>query len=312
MRKSLVLTLLIAMVVVWSFCGGAVAADFPTKPIKLIVGFRAGGSIDTMGRIIAEEMSKELGQPVVVQNKTGGGSNLASTFVKNDKPDGYTISAVPSQLVVMNPKAMKTKYTADDFAYIGAGAMFQEAFVALADKPYNDFMEMIAWAKKNNKKLRYASMIPQDISIAREISKDTGVTILPVPTKGGAAIMTSVLGGHVDFGFSGGVHYTYVKAGKMKVLMAVGTQRLTAFPDVPTIIEMGWDMPIDNYMMIFLRKEVPASIQKTLADAVAKAFQCDKFKEVVDKLNMVPVYLDPDQCVEQIEKTKAISEKFEF
>lgn len=292
--------------------GKSMAADFPNKPIEMIVGFRAGGSVDTMGRILAEEMTRELGQPVVVQNKAGGGGNLATTVVKNNDADGYTISVIPSQQIVFNPKALKTKYTADDFSYIGAGASFQEAFVSLPDLPYNNFKEMIDWAKKNDKKLRYASMTPMDMAITNAISKDTGVIILPVPTKGGAAIMVSVLGGHVDFGFSGGLHYSYVKAGRMKVLMAMTSKPLVAFPDVSTVIDNGWNLAMDNYMIMFVCKEVPENIKKILADAAGNAFKSKKFIEVVNNMNLVPEYLDPSQSAELIEKTKKVIDQFEL
>lgn len=307
-----VIGLISASCAVLLLASNLLAAEFPNMPIKFIVGFKAGGAVDTMSRILAEEMSKDLGQPVVVQNKAGGGGNLATNFVKNSDADGYTISAIPSELLVSDPILLKTNYTESDFAYLGAGAMFQEAFVASADKPYNDFKGMIEWAKKNGKTLRYASMIPTDIAVTKAISKETGVKILPVPTKGGAAVMTSVLGGYVDFGFSGGLHYSYVKAGKMKVLMSAMSKRLAAFPDIPTSGELGWDLPLDNYMMVFLRKEVPQDIQQKLAQAIEKAFKSKKFLLVAEKLNLVPVYFSPKQCESQIEKTKKVMEKFDF
>lgn len=293
------------------FLGNAVAADFPTKPIQLVLGFKAGGSLDTMARIVAEAMSVELGQPVMVQNKEGGGGNLATTFVKNEKADGYTISLIPSLSMVFNPLAMKTKYTPDDFAYIGAGVLMQEAFVCLPDKPYKTFKEMIDWAKQNNQKLRYASVVPIDIAVTKAISKDTGVVILPVPTQGGAASMTNVLGGHVDFGFSGGVHYPYVKAGRMNILMGLGSKRLTAFPDFPTIVESGWDLPMDNYYMMFVRKETPKEVQEKLAEAAKKAFASKKFLEVAEKTSLTAEYIDPSQSAEEIAQTKDVMKKFQ-
>ena len=293
------------------FLGNAVAADFPTKPIQLVLGFKAGGALDTMARIAAEAMSNELGQPVMVQNKEGGGGNLASTFVKNEKADGYTISMIPSNSMVYNPMAMKTKYTADDFAYIGAGVLMEEAFVCLPDKPYKTFEEMIVWAKQNNQKLRYASVVPLDIAITKAIAKDTGVEILPVPTQGGAASMTNVLGGHVDFGFSGGIHYQYVKADRMIILMGLGSKRLAAFPDVPTIVESGWDLPMDNYYMMFVRKETPQEVQDLLAAAAKKAFTSEKFMEVVEKTSLTAEYIDPAQSTEKIAQAKEVMKKFQ-
>lgn len=113
------------------------AGSFPEKPIQLFVGFRAGRGFDTMERILAEEMTKELGQPVVVQNKPGGGENLSSTLTKSAKADGYTLNFGPSMIIAYNTVTLKSKYTTDDFYYFGAGAQGQEAFICLPDKPYN-------------------------------------------------------------------------------------------------------------------------------------------------------------------------------
>ncbi len=249
------------------------AGSFPEKPIQLFVGFRAGGGFDTMERILAEEMTKELGQPVVVQNKPGGGENLSSTLTKSAKADGYTLNFGPSMIIAYNTVTLKSKYTTDDFYYFGAGAQGQEAFICLPDKPYNTIKEAVEWAKKNNKKLRYASMVPLDMAIAKAITKDTGVPILPIPTKGGAAIMASVLGGHVDFGYSGGIHANYVKAGRMKVLAALTGERLSSTPDVTTLAEQGWDLPVDVFCLVYGRKEIPEDIKSVLTKAVAKAMK---------------------------------------
>ena len=287
------------------------AAGYPDRPIQLYLGFGAGGALDTMARIFAEEMSVVLGKPVIVQNKEGGGGNLATTYLKNEKADGYTISLIPSQSLTYNPVAMKTQFTADDFSYLGSGVYMQEAFVCLPDKPYKTFKEMIEWAKQNNQKLKYSSVVPIDIAITKAITKATGVQLLPVPTKGGAASMTSVLGGHVDFGFSGGVHYEYVKAERMIVLASLGAKRLAAFPNVPTIVESGYDIPIDNYYVLFLRKETPPEVMDVLAKAAQKAFTSEKFVGLVDKMNLKGEYLTPEQSTAEITKAQKIMEQLQ-
>lgn len=286
------------------------AAAFPEKPIQLVLGFKAGGALDTMARIVADELTDALGQPVVVQNKAGGGGNLATTYVKRAKADGYTISLIPMQSLIYAPVALKAKYAVDDFSFLGSGVTMQEAFVSLSNKPYKTFLEMIDWAKKNNKKLRYASVVPIDVALTKAISKETGVIILPVPTKGGAASMTSVLGGHVDFGFSGGIHYQYVKAGKMNILMGLGSEKLAAFPKVPTIVESGWDIPMENHYVLFLRKETPKDIQQKLAQAAEKAFKSDKFKEIVEKTKLAENYLPPVAVEEEVVKAQEVVKKF--
>ena len=286
------------------------AGSFPEKPIQLFVGFKAGGGFDTMGRILAEEMTKELGQPVIVQNKPGGGGNTSSTLTKNAPADGYTINFGPSMVVAYNAIGPNSRYSTDDFYFFGAGAQNQEAFVALPDKPYKTMKEAVEWAKKNNQKLRYASMVPIDVALTRFIAKESGVVILPIPTKGGAAIMSSILGGHVDFGYSGGIHASYVKAGRMQVLAALTSDRLVASPDVSTLAEQGWDLPIDVYSMVYGRKEIPEDIKSILTNALAKAMQSEKFKGIVEKISFVSVYKNPVECAAIIKRNNEVVKKF--
>lgn len=303
-------TILLALICLALLPSLGSAGTFPEKPVQLYVGFRAGGGFDTMGRILAEEMTKELGQPVIVQNKPGGGGNLSSTLTKNAPADGYTINFGPSMIIAYNPVALKSKYSVDDFYWFGAGARGQEAFVSLPDKPYNTIAEAVEWAKKNNQKLRYASMVPVDMAIARAITKESGVPLLPVPTKGGAAIMSSVLGGHVDFGYSGGIHASYVKAGRMKVLAALTGERLSSTPDVPTLAEQGWDLPVDVYCMVYGRKEIPEDVKAILVKAVGKAMQSEKFQAVAGKINFQPVYKNPAESADIIQKNTEVVKKF--
>ncbi len=286
------------------------AGSFPDKPIQLFVGFNAGGSFDTMARILAEEMTKELGQPVIVQNKPGGGGAISSVLTKNAPADGYTINLGPSMIVAHNAISPNSAYSTDDFYFFGAGGYNQEAFVSLPDKPYKTLKEAIEWAKKNDQKLRYASMVPTDVALTRFIAKESGVEILPVPTQGGSAIMASVLGGHVDFGYSGGIHASYVKAGSMQVLAALTSDRLVASPDVSTLAEQGWDLPVDVYSMVYGRKEIPEDVKSILTNALAKAMQSEKFKELMEKLSLLHVYKNPAECAEIIKRNNEVVRKF--
>ena len=142
---------------------GAVLAGFPEKPIQILVGFKAGGGVDTMSRILAEVMSKDLGKPVIVINKAGGGGNLACTALSREKADGYSIGISPSSPMVFNAlKGKGRRWSVDSFCYLGTGARFQDSFVAKSDAPFGDFLSMLEYAKKNNKKLRFSSVTPTD------------------------------------------------------------------------------------------------------------------------------------------------------
>jgi len=282
------------------------AGEYPTKPIKMLIGYRAGGTTDTMARVLSKSLGDILGQPVVVVNKPGGGGGVAATALKNSKPDGYTLCMTTALTYTFNPLVGKCKYTLDDFRFIAAVAKFQEAFISTPDKPWKDFKGLVKYAKKHPG-LTWASMIALDKFILRYIGKKEGIEWYPVPVKGGAGVMAAVLGKHVDFGFSGGIHYSYAKAGKIIVLATPRPERLAAFPDVPTLKELGYDVTMLNFNMVAAPKGVPNPIVKKLADAFSKAVKDPTYVDLLkNKLHFPPIFLGP----EELEKT--LREQSEF
>ena len=208
---------------------GPALAEYPDRPIKVLVGFKAGGGVDTMARLLAKKAGDALGQPVVVVNKPGGGGAIAAKAVLGAKPDGYNLVFSITLTFAGWPHMTKVNYTVDDFTYIASVGKFQEAFVAGSEQPFKDWKGLIEAAKNKDGGLNAAVMTAYEKMVLRYIAKKEGVKFNLVPTKGGAAIMTQVLGGHVDFGFSGGIHYSYVKAGK-----------ITSWPDTAP---SGWGAP---------------------------------------------------------------------
>jgi tripartite-type tricarboxylate transporter receptor subunit TctC len=289
-----------------TFCfSGVAAAGYPEKPIKLIVGFKAGGGTDTMARIAAEVISKDLGTPVVVINKPGGGGNVMCSSLVREDADGYHLGITPSTPMAFNSiRGKGRKWDLKDFDYLGTGVKYQEAFVTKKDAPYNTMKEAIAWAKKNNEKLRFSSVTPIDAAIGRALTKMTGVILMGVPTKGGAASISQVLGGHVDFGFSAAPHYTYVKADRMKILASLQEDRPAAFPNTTTLQEQGYDLHYSSYLTFFAPKGLPKEVKSRLEKAVKTAFNSEKFRAVVDKLNLVSIYKNADQSEELMRSSK--------
>jgi tripartite-type tricarboxylate transporter receptor subunit TctC len=179
MRKTSVAFLLFAFAI-----AGAVpsfAADFPTKPIEKQVAYAAGGLVDSMARAIAKNMEETLGQPVVVVNKPGAGGALGVTALKSAKPDGYTIGVVTGITLTYTPLVQKTNYSLEDFKYLASVGRFQEAFVAPPDKPYKNFKELVAYAKKNPG-MTYASMNIIAENILTAVAKKEGIEWRAIPT----------------------------------------------------------------------------------------------------------------------------------
>jgi tripartite-type tricarboxylate transporter receptor subunit TctC len=248
------------------------AGAFPTKPVTLTVAFAPGGGVDQMARMLARPMAEALGQPVTVLNRPGGGGAVAATAVKNAPADGYTLAMTVATTFTVEPNV--------DFRHLGAVGEFQEAFVAQAGRPWRDMKGLVAHAKQGNE-LKYGSFIRLDRMITSIIAKKEGIRIAAVPMQGGAAVMPAVLGGHVDFGFSGGLHVSHVKAGTMVVLAGLGERRLDAFPDVPTLKELGYDVSLLNYGVISAPKGIPDAVARTLEAAILKAAADPEYVDLV-------------------------------
>jgi len=300
MRKTSFALLLFAFVMMG--IAPALAADFPTKPIEMQVAYAAGGLADSMARAIAKNMEETLGQPVIVVNKPGAGGALGVTALKSAKPDGYTIGVVTGITLTYTPLVEKVSYTLDDFKYLASVGRFQEAFVAPPDKPYKNFKELVAYAKKNPG-LTYASMHPIAENILSAVAKKEGIEWRAIPTKGGSEVMTAVVGKHVDFGFSGGIHPPFVKAGDMIVLAGLGKKRLLASPEVPTLTEYGYDLFFDNDNILFVPKGTPDDVAKKLTAAIEKAAKDPKYVELLQTKFLIPAL-----CLTGDELTKSIQE----
>jgi tripartite-type tricarboxylate transporter receptor subunit TctC len=282
-------------------------AEYPDRPVKILVGFRAGGGTDMMARLLSKKAGDILGQPVVVVNKAGGGGAIAAKEILKVKPDGYTLCFNIALTFAAWPHMTKVKYTENDFTYISAVGKFQEAFVSLPDKGWTDWKGLITYAKKQGP-LNVAVLSPYDKQVLRYIAKKEGVEFNLVPTKGGAAIMTQVLGNHVDFGFSGGIHYKYVKAGKMIVLVGHGEERLIGTPEIPTLKELGYNVALENYCIVAGPKGIPEEVTQKLGRAFGQAAQSSEYQDLMqNKLHFPTLFIGPEELPPKI---KAMGKDF--
>ncbi len=300
MKKSVIGVFLFVLLLQPAMGVKAQGQDYPTKPIQLLVGFAAGGLADTTARALAKQLEAALGKPVLVVNKPGAGGALGVMAVKAAKPDGYTIGICPTVVYTYNPLVQKVQYSADDFKFFGAAGKTQEAFVSAPDSPWKDFKGLVEYAKKHPG-LSYASMQPVGDKIASYIAKKEGVQWRGIPTKGGEEVMTAILGKHVDFGYSGGIHASFVRAGKMITLGGTGDKRLLGSPEVPTLQEQGYDVQIITYMLLSAPKTTPDFIIKKLEEASKRAAKDAAFVELLEKkLQVSAAYLDSGQTEEHL------------
>jgi tripartite-type tricarboxylate transporter receptor subunit TctC len=273
---------------------GLAAAEYPDKPITMLIGFRPGGAVDTTGRLLAQAMEKEFGQPVVPVTKDGGGGTVMASTLINSAPDGYTIGMGASAAYTLAPQMNeKLRFRIDDFDHIATVSIPQDAIVVRKDSPWNSLADMIEDAKKNNKTLSFTSQVSAATLMTMAITKKTGVKFNIVNVKGGALGIQQVLGGHVDVTWSGSGWNQQVDAGTMKALASMGSKRNADYPNLPTLKELGYDFEFTDTFMLSAPKGLPTPVLERLSAAVKKAMTPEFEKALLSRMKLVVDYRDP-------------------
>ena len=242
------------------------AQAYPSRPVKLVVPFPPGGSLDITGRLIAQRLSEMWGQAVVVENKPGAGGNIGADFVAKSPPDGYTILLGALSTHAVNPNLYaKMPYDAvKDFAPITLIAITPNVLVVNATTPVNNVKEFIAWTKANPGKLAFGSGSNGSAGhLAGELYKvETGTDAVHIPFKGGAPATQALLAGDTQFMFDNLANaMAQVKAGKLKALAVTTAQRSPLVPELPTMAEAGLPgFDISTWYGLFAPAGTPAAI----------------------------------------------------
>lgn len=291
-RKSAAIVLSASMVAVISM-GAASAADYPSKPVKLIVPYKAGGSTETLARVFGKALGKALGNKVIVQTKPGGGGAVGATYVAKATADGYTLMLTTLTSVTFAPLTNKDiKYQTDSFRYIAAISQYQMAFVATPDKPYKSLKELIEYSKKPGMSLNVADQSGISRAFINYVAKKEGVDWTAIPTRGGGEMVPFLLGGKIDFAWSGGVHQKY--GDKMHVLASCLSDRLALAPDAPSFKELyGISMP--GEMIIAGPAALPEDIVDKIEAAVKVAVDDADLAKIFDKLKFPKHFIGSEE-----------------
>ncbi|MEY5099160.1 MAG: hypothetical protein RJA36_1879 [Pseudomonadota bacterium] len=269
---------------------------WPTaKPIRLVVGFAAGGTTDVMARIVAKSLSESLGQSVVVDNKPGVSSNLAAGEVIRAQPDGYTFLVAPTSVETANPFLFKqTINPARDLTPIAGVGRSQMYLVVKPQSPFKDARELVAFAQKNPGKLSYASAgTGTPPHLAAELFKQAGgFFAVHIPYRGAAPALQDVLAGQADYVMDPGIAFPHVRSGRARVLAVAGSRRSPFFPDVPTLSELGYKAELDIWFGMWAPNGTPPEINARMAREIAKALAQPQSKERYDALGAEPAGLD--------------------
>ncbi len=283
---------------------GAMAQSYPTRTIKLIVPFSAGGSTDIIARLTAEQMRKELGQTVVVENIGGAAGALGTMQLKNAQPDGYTLGIATVSTMIVYPAAHpKPQYTLDDFVPITNIASMPNVLTVNPKVPAKDLKEFIALAKANPGKYSFATSGVGSINhmLGESFQGAAGVKMVHIPYKGSGPAMNDVMGGQVDSLFDQfPSSKPYIDAGKLKAIGVISPKRIPGY-DVMTMEEAGLKGFTDEaWYGLLAPAKTPPEVVARLTDAMKKVMADPGLRAQLEKIGARPVGNSPPEFATQV------------
>jgi tripartite-type tricarboxylate transporter receptor subunit TctC len=296
MRKAM---LLIAAL----FATTAAAQDYPSRAVRIIVPFPAGGTADVMPRIFAEKISQKFGQPFTVENRAGAAGNIGAEAVYRAERDGYTLLSAPPPPFVINPSLYpKLPFDPTQFTPISIMGAVPNGAIVNAKVPFNTLQELIAYAKANPGKLNYASQGSGTTShLTAELFKSMagGLNIQHVPYKGTAPALTDLVGGQVELMFDNlGVSLPQVRGGKLRILGVATERRIAALPNVPAIAETLPGFVSIAWFGVAAPPKTPAAVAERLSSAIAEAVKLPDVQKRLADLSAEPIANTPAQMAQ--------------
>ena len=273
------------------FTAGAQA--FPSRPIKLIIAFPAGGPTDITMRSLADAASRILGQSVIVENKPGAGGTLPAQALQTSAPDGYTVAQIPLGVFRL-PYTTKINWDpVKDISYVLNVTGYAFGLVVPIDSPLKTWTHYVGWAKANPGKLSFGSTgtLTSPHLTMELIAQKLGLQLLHVPYKGSADLMQAVMGGHIMSAADSTGFAPLVESGKLRVLNTWGEKRLDKFPGAPTLKELGYDIVQNSPFGIGAPKGTPPEVVKRLHDAFKKAMEEPSYLTALGRYDMLPNYM---------------------
>jgi tripartite-type tricarboxylate transporter receptor subunit TctC len=273
------IALLVFVVPSWS-----AEVQFPAKPIHMWVGFAAGGSTDILCRSVSSIAEKILGQPMVVENKPGGGGALCLGLLASAPPDGYTLATTSDTPFTRASHLVKVKYDPmKDFFPIVRLGLQRQGVVVKSDSPFKRFQDLVDYARKNPGQLTYGSPGPGTTPhLAMEkIALHEKVKFQHVPFQGDTPTMTAILGGHVMAASTGALGWmSHVKAGSLRLLLVFDPEGIDQWPEIPTFKKLGYDFEVPTAQMISAPRGVPKSTLDKLVATFSEAMRSPQFQKV--------------------------------
>ncbi len=285
--------------------------DYPKKPITFVVPWAAGGGTDIMSRALADIISKDIGEPIIITNRDGANGTIATSEVAKEKGDGYTIVAQASGVMTAQPTLRDVSYSIDDFKAI-VGITYEPIILAVnADSPWNTLEDLLK-EKDSGKVLKYGHSGSGSFPhlAQAEFFKQAGIEASDVPFKGGNPAMTALLGGHVDA--VAGHPFDLVpqaEAGKIRLLGIFSPERFEDLPDLPTMKEQGFDIDMSVWKMVLVPAETPDEIVAFLEEKFINAIQSEEFQKFLNSNNLAQQLLTGEEVMAKIKSEFEINKQ---
>lgn len=293
MRKHALLILLMSVWLGFGAVGTLRAETYPSRPVRLIVPFPAGGPLDLVARAVGDKLSASLGQPFIVENRAGAAGNLGTEVVAKAPPDGYTLLVVLGSTLAVNPALYKNLPfdPVKDFRPVSLLVDSSQMLVVPPAIPVNSLAEFIAYAKTHPVSYAHAGYGSPGHLAMEYLRLQAGFPATGVPYKGNAPLVTDLLGGQVQAGFvsTGGV-IQHVIAGRLKGLAISAVKRTPLAPNIPTAAESGYpNFAVSTYMLMLAPAHVPDAIAAVLESKVREAVNAPDLQAKLRAQDLVPV-----------------------
>lgn len=291
-KRILAAAALAAMVLATAGCSKGANAKYPDKPVTVVCPFAAGGGNDTIIRALVDCAKDKFPKGIAVENRTGSGGTVGMSYGQNAKPDGYTITNIAVELVTLPHAGTGGDVYYDKWQPIMMPNYSCSVITVRSDSPYQTLDDLLQASKEKNLQAGNSGVgaIWHLANVGLEQAADTKFT--HVPFEGGALMITSLLGGHIDFiSCSYAEVYPHVQSGEFRVLAALSDERMPEAPDIPTAKELGYDVSIGAWRGLGCPKDTPAEIVKYLEDTFMEAAKSEKFTEFMNNA-MYPIVIE--------------------
>ncbi|ANT63661.1 C4-dicarboxylate ABC transporter substrate-binding protein (plasmid) [Salipiger sp. CCB-MM3] len=310
-------TTLIGAALATATAGAALAADFPKRPVQVVVPYSAGGSTDLSMRVVADAFERLKDGQMVVRNQPGGGGAIGSSAAIHARADGYTLGAGAQGPLVIKPLIGGTDYQLDDVEFIGLYARSLQVMVACADAPFADYDAFIEYAKSGKPQVGNSGAGGANQISAEAFADAAGISIESVPFNGSSEARTACIGGHIDAMVASPAEAKAAsESGQMTPLFVMEDERIDLFPDTPTAVEKGVDFTWSSWKGLIGPKGMDEETLAWLRGAVEELANDEEFKKTLTDMGEFVTYEDGEafeaRARKDMETTRAVLEKLDM